>query len=82
MEPSESSENRGEATIARIPQCNQEPGDHQRLEIHNHRRMEIHPLKFADMLQQVRIGDVFNHVLMEVPAIRIDKGQQRSIPEK
>ena len=70
MQPSETQKDIREAAVPGIPQAVKKHGKHQRLEIDDGRRMEVHRLKFGDVLQLVRVGDVFEQCADAVPSRR------------
>ena len=74
MHPAQAKERFGETSLTDGPEGGRKRADDQRLEIDGGPGVEIHPLKFGDVLQQVGIGDVSNDVVMQLPAVRINKG--------
>ena len=68
----------GEPAVTRIPERHRDRQHHQRLEIDHHRRMEIHRLEFGDVLQLIGVGDVLEHVPVQLPAIGIDEGDREA----
>src|SRR4051794_38469165 len=43
--------------------------------------MEIHRLEFRYVLKLVRIGNVINYMLVQLPAVRVDEGNGKGADE-
>src|SRR5690348_2865651 len=74
MKPSETQEDLIEPASPGIEDGNGDCEAHQGLKINRNRRVEIHRLKFRNVPQLIRIEDVQDHVLVQMPAIGIHEG--------
>ena len=78
MQPAQTEKNIRESPVPRVPQGRQQRQDHQGLEIDHCRRVKVHRLEFADVLQLVGVGDVLDDVLVQLPAVGVDEGDREA----
>jgi len=73
VQPAESQENLGETPVARVRQRHHDRENHQRLEVNRDRRMKVHRLELSDVVERIRVDNIFDDMLMQLPAIGVNE---------